>query len=247
VRQGAGSPIIQLSRDLDMIYFKEPNFENGIGYCYSDNFERIVERLSEANGTDDLKYLAYWNDVVDTVNIHVRNRLYNKPAKLEQGETIVFDAPYGEYYTNQEVKIETLEVIEHEIRVPTDKTTFDRTGVWGGSWDKLTVKCYKVNNLIFIPHEESDDKIQKIRTQLQDNCKHYGWNWNAYFLFYEQQFAQFKYNHAITIHKSQGSTYKEVVVNIGNIDTNRIPEEKQKMLYTAVTRSSDLLILNNVK
>lgn len=45
----------------------------------------------------------------------------------------------------------------------------------------------------------------------------------------------------------QGSTYKTTVVNIGNINFNSNLEEKQRLLYTAVTRASDLVILNNVK
>ncbi len=45
----------------------------------------------------------------------------------------------------------------------------------------------------------------------------------------------------------QGSTYKEAILNIGNIGFNSDMAEKQKMLYTAITRASDLVILNNVK
>lgn len=46
---------------------------------------------------------------------------------------------------------------------------------------------------------------------------------------------------------TQGSTYREVVVNIGNIDLNKNQSEKMRMLYTAVTRASNLVVLNNVK
>lgn len=45
----------------------------------------------------------------------------------------------------------------------------------------------------------------------------------------------------------QGSSYKEAIVNIGNLNLNKNLKEKQRLLYTAVTRASDLLILSNVK
>ena len=45
----------------------------------------------------------------------------------------------------------------------------------------------------------------------------------------------------------QGSTYKEAIVNVGNLNMNKDANEKQRLFYTAVTRASDLLILANVK
>lgn len=45
----------------------------------------------------------------------------------------------------------------------------------------------------------------------------------------------------------QGSTYKQAVVNVGNLNYNKNASEKERLFYTAVTRASDLLILGNVK
>lgn len=44
----------------------------------------------------------------------------------------------------------------------------------------------------------------------------------------------------------QGSTYKEAIINVGNLNLNKNAEEKQRLFYTAVTRASDLLVLSNV-
>lgn len=44
----------------------------------------------------------------------------------------------------------------------------------------------------------------------------------------------------------QGSTYKQAIVNIKNININKNYKEKTRLLYTAVTRASELLILYNV-
>jgi superfamily I DNA/RNA helicase len=59
-------------------------------------------------------------------------------------------------------------------------------------------------------------------------------------------FAKIKYNHALTVHKSQGSTYKTVALNVKDISFNPNEKEKQRLFYTGITRASDLLILYNV-
>ena len=42
----------------------------------------------------------------------------------------------------------------------------------------------------------------------------------------------------------QGSTYQQVIVNINNLAINKNQKEHKRLLYTAVTRASELLILN---
>lgn len=245
VRQGAGNPIIDLSRDLDKLYFKIPNVIDDKGYIYSDNKQAIIDDLAEVNGTDDLKYLAYTNMTVDSMNKLVRERRYGNPNKIEKDETIVFNSPFGSFFTNKEVKVESLDIITADIRIPTEYTKYDREGAIGRT-DSIRMRYYRINDAINIVHEQSEAMYKIVLASINENCKRYGWDYRGRDFFVEQ-FADIKYNHAITVHKSQGSTYKEVVVNIGDIGYNKNALERQKMLYTAVTRASNLVILNNVK
>jgi hypothetical protein len=57
------------------------------------------------------------------------------------------------------------------------------------------------------------------------------------------RFAQLNYGYAITVHKSQGSTFKNVFIDIMDIFSNYKQEERIKCLYTAITRSSQSLDL----
>jgi superfamily I DNA/RNA helicase len=57
------------------------------------------------------------------------------------------------------------------------------------------------------------------------------------------RFAQLNYGYAITVHKSQGSTFKNVFIDIMDIFENHNQTERLKCLYTAITRSSNSLEL----
>jgi superfamily I DNA/RNA helicase len=51
-------------------------------------------------------------------------------------------------------------------------------------------------------------------------------------------YLEVDYGYAITVHKSQGSTYDDVFVEYGNLAANKKDTEKYKLLYTAITRSA---------
>jgi hypothetical protein len=56
-------------------------------------------------------------------------------------------------------------------------------------------------------------------------------------------FAKLNYGYCITIHKSQGSTFNNVFIDISDIFENKNKDEVLKCLYTAITRTADSLEL----
>ena len=54
-------------------------------------------------------------------------------------------------------------------------------------------------------------------------------------------YIEIDYGYALTVHKSQGSTYDDVYIEYANILLNIRENEKLKLLYTAITRSSNKL------
>ena len=54
-------------------------------------------------------------------------------------------------------------------------------------------------------------------------------------------YPEIDYGYALTVHKSQGSTYDDVYIEYANILSNTRETEKLKLLYTAITRSSNKL------
>lgn len=246
IRQGAGNPIIDLSRDIDMIWFKKPRLIDGKGYTYDNNKQQLIDSLAEVNGTDELKFIAWTNEHLDKMNILVRERIYGEnPMRVEKNEILVFNAPLEDYYTNQEVKVEDLKIVTDYVPLPQYNTKYLSMGEMVGMGE-IKMKYYLINDSFKIVHEDSDLLFKAVCDQLTQNCKVLGWNWKGKY-FFEEQFGDIKYNHAISVHKAQGSTYKEVILDIANINLNKNAEEKQRLLYTAVTRASDLVILNNVR
>ena len=66
--------------------------------------------------------------------------------------------------------------------------------------------------------------------------------WVKYYEFM-RQFADVGYNYAITCHKAQGSTYKNVFIIEDDIDTNQNIFERNRIKYTAYTRPTDKLFV----
>ena len=66
--------------------------------------------------------------------------------------------------------------------------------------------------------------------------------WQTIYEEYIDVFADISYGYSITTHKSQGSNYKVVFVDLENIiNFNQNKEESYRCLYTAVTRTSKYL------
>lgn len=85
------------------------------------------------------------------------------------------------------------------------------------------------------------DKDQESYTKKQLD-KIYEEIWEPYYTVFFDEFANVCYGYSMTTHKSQGSTFKSVFVDVADIDrANRMkgtPNMGRKMLYTAVTRAS---------
>ena len=141
----------------------------------------------------------------------------------------MFDEPYGdgEYYTNEELKVKELRVDELSILTPDEH--------------REVFTCYFINSDVRIIHEDSEYRYEIVRKRLRKKAKENKISWREYYGF-TGLFAKFKYNHAITVHKSQGSTYENVIVNLRDIFKNTNTEERTRLLYTAITRASKLLI-----
>ena len=61
--------------------------------------------------------------------------------------------------------------------------------------------------------------------------------------FQRQYPTEVSYSYAMTVHKSQGSTYKAVVINKNDLNFNRDKYENKRLWYTAITRAAKKVII----
>lgn len=210
IRQADGNDIINLSMNLGKLFSKK----DGQNYSWK-SMSQILEKLVEANGSDDCKYLAWTNKTVNLVNRTVRGLIYGNPEQFEMGEIIRFNDTYRNLYQNsQEIEIDSIEEGKTE------------------GYD-----CYKLNgNILCLRDKEQTRFKQDLRTLYKD-CDNHIRDWDEYHSLREL-FANISYNHALTVHKSQGSTYKETIIDVTEIKRNPNRDEMNRMLYTGLTRAT---------
>lgn len=101
---------------------------------------------------------------------------------------------------------------------------------------ELKTSCYKYINLSKYDNivkcnlqSEIEKKMNKLYKEYQTNVI--------------ECFAELNYGYCITVHKSQGSTFKNVYIDVNDILANNNINETSKCLYTSITRSSKTLKL----
>jgi len=81
---------------------------------------------------------------------------------------------------------------------------------------------------------------KRYQSMLKDYCQRK--NWDGYWGL-KRAFHPLQYAYALTVHRSQGSTFNRVFLDLPNLLRNSNPKEKQQLLYTAVTRASEQLAI----
>ena len=67
--------------------------------------------------------------------------------------------------------------------------------------------------------------------------------WEQYSKIFNEPFANVIYGYCTTVHKSQGSTYYNVYIDLEDILNNSNLDEMKRCMYTAVTRCSNSTVL----
>lgn len=217
LRQAEENDNIWLSNNLKHLLTREDgkNFRWG-------NLEDAYELLVDSNGTDKAKFITWTNDTITKINKEVRKRIYEDPAEFELGEIILFKEQY-ESKDSMNVYINN-----HEVEVT--KIEEDICNIYG-------YDIFYINNDIRILKNKDKHRFKKDLADLSRKCVLREENWTTFYKM-KETYAQIQYNHAITVHKSQGSTYGTGIVNISEMLRNPNLEEKRRMIYTALTRTS---------
>jgi ATP-dependent exoDNAse (exonuclease V) alpha subunit len=194
------------------------------------------------------KIIAWRNKTVETMNNLVRKVIYgeeNIGSKILIGEKLIANNPIMDmnqilFNTNDEFSVENFEIKKEKVRVQDEDGTLK---YYEARVSYLNDDEKKVHYYIDILHEDSESyfnvlagKLKKIAIEKRGKEK----SWIKYYEFI-RRFADVSYAYAITAHKSQGSTYNTAFVLEDDIDVNTNIVERNRIKYTAYTRSSKKL------
>ena len=223
----------------DRVDSSDMSFKTDLEVTIKENIENFLE-TKKPKKQDHIKVIVYKNKTREMINWYIRDLIYDNPKEFEVGDILIFNDNYGD---GDDILIENS--TEVSINFITEKKFNNK---WGGYvmnvtdgigvWDieVLSKKTYtEYNKYISQLFKEAKSlPLGRTRTNRLKNA------WSA-----KRRFADVDFGYAITSHKSQGSTYKSVIVVEDDIlSVSPITEvEKSQSLYTAITRASDKVFI----
>lgn len=240
VRYGGAIGVLaeNIRRNLDCKYL--PQFQNdtnpdqteGIFVLRRQHWEKLLIRAftSQAyqKNPDQVRALAYTNRRVNNLNQFIREAIFSKSAaRFVPGERLVANTPCLErdmILLQTSAECEVLDVYE------------GKEGSWFVWYLEVLTEEGNFRTLRVL-HEMSQARFQQL---LQEYAEQKRWQefWEM-----KQKFHDVNYAYSLTVHKSQGSTFQDVFIDLPDILVNRNIVERNQLCYVALTRAAKRLFL----
>lgn len=194
-----------------------------------DAMEREVDAHFLAQ-TRDARILAYTNQRCIAYNDHIRE-LRQLPASFTVGEILINNSTIilnkNQLSVEDEVTIVSIDnLTKEEIVLDTSMEIMECT-----LRTSYGTMLYGVRLPVDREHYLSLLKFFK-------NAK----NWERYY-YLKNNFPDLRQRDAATVHKSQGSTYDTVFIDVGNISSCNAVNQAARMLYVAFSRAKSRVVL----
>ncbi|WP_422451959.1 ATP-dependent DNA helicase [Endozoicomonas sp. ALC066] len=228
------------------------NDENGGVYCL--NWRRMRQQIKRGYKSDayaanpnTFRTVAWTNKTVHMYNEMIREFIYDTEdlPKFSEGERVVMCQPVVDlekklscsdfsgflFHTDDEATVEQIEVVYHPIY--------------------RDLKCYRMHcqpdysdemNPVWAIHEDSERDYQRLLSDLSEKARSRQGSWGS-FWDAKESVIDVRPCHAITSHRSQGSTYETVFVDAQDILRNPNESEALRCLYVAASRAKKNVIL----
>jgi len=228
-RQKKGNSILQFAdqiRDTVLTGVFNPiqyDCKNLIHLSGQDFQEEINSKFKDKDFSKNNKIIAWRNARINAYNKYVRS-LYTSENIPQPGETYISNSAV--------VASNNLITLQNNAEIVIKEATKDYFGE-----DNFPVYRVKTTNPkapdFFMPR--NSDAYHAFLKSLAKEAKA-DRRWFRYFE-YKNQIADLRPGAAVTVHKSQGSTFDEVFIDLGDIGKCNNPDTVARMLYVAVTRA----------
>lgn len=249
IRQQNGNPIIELSKNIregeKLDFVDKENDNGGVKYVklgledeYINDFFTSDVFKKEPN---HVKILAWTNSAVSYYNDKVRKAIYGDNCdRICIGEKMVLNKPVvlGKKVllnNNDEFEVVSYDVLTEKTGYPFKYYALDVLN----EGERYTLKLLHEDS--FLSFNNALESLKKEAIKTKDNYAR-RLKWVNYFKLSEK-YIDAKYNYALTVHKSQGSTFDNSIVIYCDILRIKNIEERNKLLYTSITRAKNNLYL----
>jgi len=260
VRQALDNPIISLATKLRSNYVINKSDQNLIeskgeytGVIIYDDEKAFKDRvllslISNPNGLDKIKVLSWKNDSIIKWNKFIRNKLLDiwlrNDSYLVKGEHLMSYINILKVSNSEEITVGEIRKEETVFGIRSTIVGLKKTGINNICYVRILVP--EITN-----YQAYLDKLLPLYKQAIDTKEKSAWR--AYYAFKGQYMIMhdiknkegqvlakrdIDYAYALSVHKSQGSTFDEVYIDYRDISKS---PEVQQLSYVGVTRASKLV------
>ena len=208
---------------------------------YTDFVAKIQRYATKGLFDTNSRVIAWRNRTVLALNKLVRAQIYTSQQLQEStwlvGDRVVFTRPVLDggrmlASVDEEAVVETVDIVPH--------LDFPQFTCYALS---VNVATRLVN--IKVIHESSEVALDTLLQDIASNARKpgNGKEWRTFWGI-RNLFSSIRHGYALTAHRAQGSTYRNVFVDKGDILRNSDTQTAYKCLYVACTRASHKLFIH---
>ena len=240
--------------DEDVLDIKQFDNENDVN-IYGNIIEYTDELLDHKD--KDYKILCWTNARCQAMNLLMRKKIYGYDAdKFCKNERLIvtnyFQSPGGEPYpsnsefivdevTKDKIDLKTLEFIPSKF-IPNDITHLDVYTLQIQDDDKIMSVLDKDKDKVKMILDNI--KLEALKMNMNNRKIDAILLWELYYTVKDTLTPPIDYSYAITVHRSQGSEWDFIFVDMKDIYKNTNIIERNKLFYVAFTRTMKKLFLN---
>ncbi len=235
--------------------------EEGSGHIFINDISKLVDlgiKIYKEGDSEDLRFIAYKNASTKKINTVMRQWIYcegDSEVDIPQfmpGELIICNGGYNvPYYDDQGRRINHNAIFNNQT-FKVKASSYVQDGPGGLASIALNLDPMPAmpegKEIYALDMERSQYAYWDRCNELKRNAREMTGQWPIFYA-YKEQWADFDYGYAITSHKSQGRTFRDVIIFENDIIGLKHTKLKNKLqsLYVACTRASRRVYIYNKK
>jgi ATP-dependent exoDNAse (exonuclease V) alpha subunit len=197
-----------INEQIEQKRYEQNNIFESADVIRYDSHKSFIEAYKSCKSEKII--LAFQNQTVKHYNKNILKYIHKKESEYNLNDVLVMREPYLSVIKNNE-KVRVVNIEEFEF------------------WYELEVVCRK-GNVVF--------KTSKTSSWLKEWLDVYASkkDWKGYYKL-KEQFASVHHCYALTTHKSQGSTYEEVFVDVTDMLKCEDIDDIFRLMYVGMSRA----------